>query len=335
MRTFIIAITTAASLLASAAFAQEPRQGTAAIPDLSGIWGRNFSNFEPPSSGSGPVLSKLRRPNGTLVFIPMVGDCNNPILKPKASEAVKNSGEMELSGTVHSSPHNQCWPEQTPFVLQSEFGMQIIQQKDEVVLLYLSDHQVRHVYMDVPHSEHPAPTWQRDSVGRYEGDTLVIDTISQKVGPLSMADKYGTPLSATLHVIERYRLIDGAVARDLRRKHETSYFPAGSPFGNVYGRGDIDPDTAKPGLQVEITVNDPATFTTPWSAFVTYRGMCWASGPRPYAPRTRRESADLSAECLRPRSRISERSQKVEARRLATKHFVGQAREIMSGRLPG
>jgi hypothetical protein len=35
--------------------------------------------------------------------------------------------------------------------------------------------------------------------------------------------------------------------------------------------GDIDPDTTKPGLQVEITVADPATFTDPWSALVTYR----------------------------------------------------------------
>src|SRR5271154_6900986 len=179
---------------------------------------------------------------------------------------------MELSGTVHPSPHNQCWPEQTPFIFQSEFGMQMIQHKDKITLLYLSDHQVRHVRMYVPHSEHPTPSWQGESVGHYEGDTLVIDTIGQKVGPLSMADKYGTPISAALHVIERYRLIDGAVARDLQRKHESTYFGAGSsPATNEYGRGDIDPDTTKPGLQVEITVDDPATFTTPWSALVTFR----------------------------------------------------------------
>src|ERR1700685_799316 len=43
------------------------------------------------------------------------------------------------------------------------------------------------------------------------------------------------------------------------------------PGGSPYGRGDIDPDATKPGLQVEITVDDPAVFTTPWSALVTYR----------------------------------------------------------------
>jgi hypothetical protein len=90
-----------------------------------------------------------------------------------------------------------------------------------------------------------------------------------------MVDLHGTPFSAALHVIERYRLIDGAMARDLQRKHESAYFGAGrsSPLTNEYGRGEIDPDPTKPGLQVEITVDDPATLATPWSAFVTYRSV--------------------------------------------------------------
>jgi len=151
--------------------------------------------------------------------------------------------------------------------------MQMIQQKDEVIQLYLSDHQVRHVRMNVPHSDHPTPTWQGESVGHYEGNTLVIDTVGQKVGPLSMVDPYGTPFSAALHVIERYRLINWLTARDLQRKHESTYLGAGgsSPFPIPYGRGEIDPDTTKPGLQVEITIDDPATFTTSWSGVVTYR----------------------------------------------------------------
>jgi hypothetical protein len=126
--------------------------------------------------------------------------------------------------------------------------------------------------MNVAHSEHPAFTWLGESVGHYEGGTLVIDTIGQKVGPLSMVDMYGTPFSAALHVIERYRLIDGATARDLQLTHESAYFGAGTlnPTVSEYGIK-IDPDSTKPGLQVEITVDDPLTFTTPWSAFVTYR----------------------------------------------------------------
>ena len=247
-------------------------QGVASIPDLSGIWGRNWFTFEPPSSGPGPLVSKLRWPDGTLIHS-AVGDYTNPILSPQAAEVVKKKGEMELSGAAFPSPHNQCWPEPTPYTLSIQLGMQIIQRKDEVILISLHDQQVRRVHMNVPHSAHSTPTWQGESVGHYEGDTLVIDTIGQKVGPLSMVDRFGTPFSTGLHVIERYRLIDGAMARDLQRKHESTFFGPGgsSPFTNEYGRGDIDPDTMKPGLLVEITVDDPATFTTPWSGFVTYR----------------------------------------------------------------
>jgi hypothetical protein len=246
---------------------------TPSIPNLSGIWGRNWLFFEPPLSGPGPVVGKLRRPNGTLTGFPVVGDYSNPILAPQAAEAVKKNGDVELNGDTYPNPHNQCWLEPTPFVLSIQFGIQIIQKKDEVILLYLHDHQVRRVHMNVTHSAHPTPPWQGEPVGYYEGDTLVIDTVGQKVGPLSMVDMFGTPFSPALHVIERYRLIDGLLARDLQQKHEAAYYGAGrsSPLTNEYWRGDIDPDTTKRGLQIEITVDDPATFTTPWTALVTYR----------------------------------------------------------------
>jgi hypothetical protein len=239
------------------------------IPDLSGAWGHNFLLFEPPSTGPGPIATKLRTRTGTLMFN-AVGDYTNPILKPEAAEILKRNAEKELSGSAIANPHNQCWPEPTPFTLNIQFGVRIIQQQDEIVLISLTN-QVRRVRLDVPHSLRPTPTWQGESVGHYEGDTLIVDTIGQKVGPISMIDRFGTPFSTALHVIERYRLIDGKLAQDLQQKHIRNYFPNGSPYRNTYGMGDLDPDAMKPGLQVEITVDDPVTFTTPWSGFVTYR----------------------------------------------------------------
>jgi hypothetical protein len=242
--------------------AETPNSATksiVSIPDLSGIWGRWF-NFEPPLSGPGPIVSKLRRPDGSIIQS-VVGDFTNPILRPHAAEVVKKNGELELSGIVIPNPHNQCWPEPTPFALNIQLGMQIIQQKDEVTLLYLSDHQVRHVRMNTPHSAHPVPTWQGESVGHYEGDALVVDTIGQKVGPLAMVDRFGTPYSAALHVIERYRLIDGATARDLQLKHESAYFGAGrsSPGGSPYGRGDIDPDATRDYRSRSLSTTPPSS----------------------------------------------------------------------------
>jgi len=68
-------------------------------------------------------------------------------------------------------------------------------------------------------------------------------------------------------------LIDGRVARDAQREHESRYFPPGvsSPLTNEYGRGDLDSDMGRKGLQVEIRVEDPIMFASSWSALVTYR----------------------------------------------------------------
>jgi hypothetical protein len=271
-----VALTSAA---AGPAFGQlEPAAGGAgtggnqshgSIPDLSGKWGHNFLLFEPRAVGPAPVATRLRTPDGTLMFN-AIGDYTNPILQPEAAEVVKRSAERERSGIAIPNPHNQCWPEPTPFTLNIQFGVEIIQRNDEVVLINLTN-QVRRVRLDVPHAPRPIPTWQGESVGHYEGDALIVDTIGQKVGPISMIDRFGTPFSAALHVIERYRLIDGKLAQDLQQKHIRNYFLHGSPYRNTYGMGDIDPDTTKPGLQVEITVDDPVMFTTSWSGFVTYR----------------------------------------------------------------
>jgi hypothetical protein len=249
------------------------------IPDLSGQWGRDWFFFEPPASGPGPVISIERRPDGTLVDEPMIGDPLNPILRPAAAEAVRRQGEINRSGRLAPDAHNQCWPEPPPFTLSLQFGVQILQERDKVTFTYLADQHVRHVRLNVPHAENVIPTWEGDSVGRFEGDTLVIDTVGIKAGPFATVDQYGTPYSEALHVIERYRLIDGKAAADAQDRHMRTYFdPTGdtsklpfealSPF---YGRGPLDPDTNHPGLQVEITVEDPGMFTTPWAALVTYR----------------------------------------------------------------
>ena len=220
--TWVAAGVAAGSVIARLATAAKSPQ----TPDLSGIWGRNTLNLEQPLSGPGPVVSKLRRANGTIdAFGAVVGNEANPILKPQAAEAVRRRGEIELTGRSAPNPHNQCWPEPTPFVLSLQFGMQIVQQRNEVILLYVGNNQVRRVRMNVPHPANLMPHWQGDSVGHYEGDTLIVDTVGTKVGPLSIVDMYGAPFSTALHVIERYRLIDGSVAQELQSKQASLYAP--------------------------------------------------------------------------------------------------------------
>ena len=117
MRKIIISTTAAITLFSSAALAQKPSQGTAPIPDFSGIWAHPYlPGFEPPAAGPGPVLNRSRSPNGRANFNQLVGDYTNPILKLEAAEIVKKHGEISLAGKGYPTPSNQCWPGGVPYV---------------------------------------------------------------------------------------------------------------------------------------------------------------------------------------------------------------------------
>ena len=249
-------------------------QSTGTIPDFSGYWGRDSFELEQPPAGPGPLLNTARRPNGLSDFLKLVGDYKNPILKPKAVEEVKRLGDISIGGQAYPNPQNQCWPFPPTFLLFFNLGMEIFQQKDEITFVYKADHQVRRVRMNQPHPAHVAPSWYGDSVGHYEGDTLVVDTVGIKIGPLSMLDIYGTPYSEALHLIERYRLIDGGAAKQAVERHENTQ----GRLGPAQGYPTIDSAYKGPGLQVQIQVEDNDVFTTPWSAFVTLQRVAddWA-----------------------------------------------------------
>ena len=274
-----------AATAAMPAMAQDPARspGAPSIPDFSGIWSHpSFPGFEPPASGPGPVVNKSRRPQGAdidgrtlpakndiLVSNParLVGDYSNPILKPNAAAAVKKKGEMEAVGIVGPTPTIQCWPEPVPYIFNG-VAMQMFQRPDTIIFLYPNDHQVRYVRMNQPHRSQVTTSWYGDSVGHYEGDTLVIDTVGVKIGPFAMVDFYGTPYTEALHVVERYRLLDYEAAREglERDVRENRRPPGGADAGSA-------PDYSYRGkhLQLQFTVEDEGVFTMPWSATITYR----------------------------------------------------------------
>jgi len=245
------------------------------IPDFSGLWGRDSLNLESPLSGPGPVVNMVHNAAGVMDMNKLVGDYTNPILKPEAAAILKRRGELSLAGMSVPNAHEQCRPEPPPFIFAVQFAMEMLQQRDEVTILYSHDNKVRHVRMNVPHPAHVVPSGQGDSVGRYEGDTLVIDTVGIKATPISTLDWYGTPHSDALHVVERYRLIDGEAAKQAAQRHDRQYRVGYRPNPNGVL---LDPNYKGKGLQVELTVEDTGMFTMPWTALVTYQraeGMLW------------------------------------------------------------
>ena len=243
-----------------------PNASAEAAPNFSGNWARQAIGLEPPSSGPGPVVKvKLLAGEG----ISVVGDHTNPILNSAAAEMVKRRGDAERRGEVLPDPSNQCWPLPPLFGMSNQLQMQILQQQDQVTIVNMSDQQVRRVRLSGEHPAHVTPSWSGDSVGHFDGKTLVVDTIGMKVGPFPMVDPYGTPQSEALHIIERYQLVDYEAAKEAgdRAEEEQGYRVESELFDGVM----VDHDYKGKGLQVQITVEDKNVFTTPWSGTLTYR----------------------------------------------------------------
>ena len=230
------------------------------IPDFSGVWQHPFLGFESPVSGPGPVRNTSRLPSGQSNGAQMVGDYTNPILKPAAAEVVKKAGEISLSGHIFPEPDNQCLQNPVPYIFWN-FDTRILQQKDKITIIYEHDDDYRQVRLNQAHPAKVVPSVHGDSVGHYEGDTLVIDTIGVRLGPARTIDRFGTPYTEALHVVERYRLLDNGAAKEALQR-------GGKEWQGLAAR--VDPNFRGKGLQLEFTVEDPGVFTMPWKGIVTY-----------------------------------------------------------------
>ena len=111
--------------------------------------------------------------------------------------------------------------------------MEIIQQPKRVLIIYEFDHLIRQIWMDGrAHLKDLPGTWMGDSIGKWEGDTLVVDTTG--FNDKTWLDRAGHPHSEDLHVIERLKKTDAKT------------------------------------LQIDITMEDPVAYTKPWGGQLIY-----------------------------------------------------------------
>ena len=160
---------------------------------------------------------------------------SNPNVKQWAKDVMKKDNDEVIGGKIAYTARSSCDPAGVPGF--DQFGVQplfFMQESKKITMIFSGDQQVRHVYLNVPHSANVKPSWYGESVGHYEGDTLVIDTVGLKAG--THVDNFRTPHTDKLHVIERWRLIE-----------------------------------ANSILEVTFTVDDPDTFEKPWSAKQRFR----------------------------------------------------------------
>jgi hypothetical protein len=194
--------------------------------------------FLPPASGPGPVRSDPAHPYVSNAVARQetvkIADLTSPILQPWVVEQMRKANDEVRAGKVGFTARARCWPHGVPgFLLYPVHPIFFIQTPKEVLMTWGQDFQLRRVYLDVPHSANPKPSWYGESVGHYEnGDTLVVDTIG--LNDRTYVDNYRTPHTTQLHVVERFKLI-----------------------------GDM--------LEVSVRVEDPGAFTMPWNAVQRYR----------------------------------------------------------------
>ena len=270
-RQALIFSTLTATLLASSAFAAPIPDGAQGM--LSLRWGKNAFNFEGMPTGPQPLKNLSRRPDGTANAGQLVGDYNNPILTPFASSVVKAKGEQAKTGSGFPNAQDQCRAIAPPFTNAMTLIFEILPAKNgDLTFLYGQNDNVRYIRMNATHPAKVTPSPMGDSVGRWEGDTLVIDTVGVRVDEYTSVDRFGTPQSEAMHTIERYRLIDGATAKAQVDKFEYDEGTVGGGGRNGGGRNaGYDPDTRLKGLELAVTMEDPKVFKQSWTARVTYR----------------------------------------------------------------
>jgi hypothetical protein len=202
------------------------------------------TDFVQPPSGPGPVTNDPAHPYVTNADAARTGkqptfrvaDLSNPILQPWAAESMRKANEEVLAGKVAFTADARCFPSGVPsFLLFPANPVRFIQTAKEVLMIWQQDAQIRHVYLNQPHSANPVPSWYGESIGHYEdGNTLVVDTIGQN--DKSFVDNYRTPHTTQLHVVERFKLVNDGKT-----------------------------------IEVDVHVEDPGAFTTPWNAIQRYR----------------------------------------------------------------
>jgi hypothetical protein len=213
LRAAALAIVVAGSMCGTDSTAQP-----AATPDLSGSWeryrGRAGDAHTPPAETEPPLRGEL------------LADWR---ARRDAARAAEARGEPIATGYVH------CLPDGMPSMMSGPFPFEILQGREQINIAQEAYSQVRRIYLDKPQSTLAdiEPGFYGRSVGRWEGGTLVVDTIGIK----DYVRFRDTPHTPEMRIVERIRL----VAPDI--------------------------------LWDEITIEDPALLTEPWTTTFAYRRM--------------------------------------------------------------
>lgn len=218
---FVVPFVTAAALITLMTFEAAAQQGRAKAtgiprmmngkPNFAGVWaGPGFTHKVGPNDTDTPIVTSFDRNKMSAVV-------------PGSEAAFRQTPTGDLR---HDDPTALCLPDGHPRQVLAPYAQQIIQTPDMVAILYEYMHFFRVIPINKPHPKEVDLTYMGDAVAKWEGDTLVIDTIGLREWTLAASNQWH---SDALHTVERLH--------------------------------HIDPTT----VSYEITVDDPKIFSKPWS----------------------------------------------------------------------
>ncbi len=148
--------------------------------------------------------------------------------------SLRGSGDSNGHGRNELDPNNNCFPAGPTRILLAANPFEIVQNPNRVLLLYEWDHWTQQIWTDGRgHPKDLDPSWFGHSIGNWEGDTLVVDTVG--LNDKTWLDAGGHVHSDALHLVERFRRVD----------HDT--------------------------LVVDLTFDDPKAYTKPWTGQRVYK----------------------------------------------------------------
>jgi hypothetical protein len=212
-----------ASLVVIAACSQQastPVGEPAGPGSLTGIW----LNSDYKGSSSYPERERVL----------LTVDGKLPPMLPWAADLLEKRIKDSEAGYPFASTLALCLPGGVPLMLfGDDVPVQILENSGQVTMLFMEGNRFRVIPMNAKHPEYIDPSFMGDAVGRWEGDTLVIDNLGFK--ERTTLDQIGMPHTEQLRVTERYRR------------------------------------TGKESMEIRVTIDDPGAFTQPWEAKVNYR----------------------------------------------------------------
>jgi hypothetical protein len=217
-----LAVAAAAGLLLASARAQLPTRGEHNA-DLSGVW----TSVTLPGTGEWAINTFSEQ-------LPEL----TPWGQAKFDAAKPQRGPRGVPVAETDDLTFKCYPPGAPRIYLHPFPLEIIQLPGRVLMLFEYDHLVRQIYTDGrEHRTDLAPSWMGDSIGHWDGDTLVVETTY--FNDKTWLDRIAVPHSEELKLTERLYL------------------------------------NADGNLQIDMRVEDPVALAKPWEFSRYYRKTDW------------------------------------------------------------